>query len=94
MDLPQKAREVETKVQSLCTQLSDVSTNKSFLKEQLQLAQGEHSDKGKQLSHLEGRLSELEKMLKESRSSESALQGQVCIKSHSLFLMRTVHLTV
>ena len=77
MELSQQTREVETRVQSLCRQLSDTLTNNSFLKEQLHLAQGEHSDKGKQLSHLEGRLLELEKALKESRASESSLQGQV-----------------
>ena len=77
MELPQRTREVETRVQSLCRQLSDLTTDSSFLKEQLHLAQGEHSDKGKQLSHLDGRLLELEKGLKESRASESSLQGQV-----------------
>ena len=81
MELSQQTREIEARVQSLCTQLSDTVTNNTFLKEQLQLAQGEHSDKGKQLSHLEGRLLELEKALKESRTLENSLQGQVSVLS-------------
>lgn len=65
---------MERKVQAICVQLSDLTSERNFLKEQLQ---GEHSEKGNQLSHLEGRLLELEKMLKESRISESSLQSQV-----------------
>ncbi|XP_076455922.1 uncharacterized protein LOC143290403 isoform X2 [Babylonia areolata] len=76
-ELTQQMQEAETRVKSLCAQLSDTTANNSFLKEQLQLAQGEQSDKGKELSHLEGRLLELEKALKESRVAESFLQGQV-----------------
>jgi predicted RNase H-like nuclease (RuvC/YqgF family) len=43
----------------------------------LQESLEQNTGEGKQLSHLEGRLSELERMLKESRAAESALQGQV-----------------
>ncbi|KAL8603113.1 hypothetical protein ACOMHN_046025 [Nucella lapillus] len=75
-EVTQQAQEVKTRVKSLCTQLSDSTTNNSFLKEQLQLAQGEQSDKGNQLCLLEGRLLELEKALKESRATECSLQGQ------------------